>query len=379
MAFADARRCTAPGAPGSRCLADASVPEGFRSTETGRKALRSYRLWIATLAAFGLLGMMLFPVVTVPALLAIPVVGITAFASQNRKLKPYAIQPPPVAAGVARPAGRPAVVRLAGARSSVHVRGLRSVLTLALGPDSVALPGSFRLQRNAEPMGGTDDSRGLRVAIVRSRTRGLSVRHGAGWMVRITPFRPDAQARDGRIASRGVDHGAALLFTALKAGRGCGDTDAPDAAGAVSAGDSRAGIRFPAIHAAARSRRSHAQRRCWKAGIIYYNPNDAVLFVQRRDSMGFTLWSCGEPLELDDLRWTDAGAVVRTATLAITRRVTPGPCVTVKLSPTSTGGDPTCRDRISFSLPYSSQPSVCLPARRRIPRAQERLRPRLSR
>jgi uncharacterized membrane protein len=28
---------------------------------------------------------------------------------------------------------------------------------------------------------------------------------------------------------------------------------------------------------------------CWRGGIIYYNPNDAALFVQRRDGMGFTV------------------------------------------------------------------------------------------
>jgi uncharacterized membrane protein len=28
---------------------------------------------------------------------------------------------------------------------------------------------------------------------------------------------------------------------------------------------------------------------CWTGGIIYYNPNDAALFVQRRDGIGFTI------------------------------------------------------------------------------------------
>jgi uncharacterized membrane protein len=28
---------------------------------------------------------------------------------------------------------------------------------------------------------------------------------------------------------------------------------------------------------------------CWRGGIIYYNPNDAALFVQRRDGIGFTV------------------------------------------------------------------------------------------
>jgi uncharacterized membrane protein len=28
---------------------------------------------------------------------------------------------------------------------------------------------------------------------------------------------------------------------------------------------------------------------CWKGGIIYYNPDDAALFVQRRDGIGMTV------------------------------------------------------------------------------------------
>jgi len=27
---------------------------------------------------------------------------------------------------------------------------------------------------------------------------------------------------------------------------------------------------------------------CWRAAIFYYNPNDAVLFVERRDGLGYT-------------------------------------------------------------------------------------------
>ena len=33
---------------------------------------------------------------------------------------------------------------------------------------------------------------------------------------------------------------------------------------------------------------------CWKGGIVYYNPNDPVIFVGRRDGAGFTL-NMGNP------------------------------------------------------------------------------------
>jgi uncharacterized membrane protein len=28
---------------------------------------------------------------------------------------------------------------------------------------------------------------------------------------------------------------------------------------------------------------------CWKAGVIYYNPKDAALFVEKRSGLGYTL------------------------------------------------------------------------------------------
>jgi uncharacterized membrane protein len=27
---------------------------------------------------------------------------------------------------------------------------------------------------------------------------------------------------------------------------------------------------------------------CWKAGLFYYNPNDAALFVEKREGYGYT-------------------------------------------------------------------------------------------
>jgi len=28
---------------------------------------------------------------------------------------------------------------------------------------------------------------------------------------------------------------------------------------------------------------------CWKGGIVYFNPNDAALFVEKREGLGYTL------------------------------------------------------------------------------------------
>jgi hypothetical protein len=73
-----------------------TVPEGFRATEAGLRALRIYRLQIIIAAVLSVLAILAVPdprLLAVAALL-LTAVGIAAFVAQNRELKPYAIQPP---------------------------------------------------------------------------------------------------------------------------------------------------------------------------------------------------------------------------------------------------------------------------------------------
>jgi uncharacterized membrane protein len=74
------------------------VGRGFRPTEPGRRSVRSYRLWIAVPSVASLLGIILFPnpIVSASAFLLTVVLDVTGFVRQNRKLKPFALQLPPV-------------------------------------------------------------------------------------------------------------------------------------------------------------------------------------------------------------------------------------------------------------------------------------------
>jgi Family of unknown function (DUF5808) len=65
---------------------------------------------------------------------------------------------------------------------------------------------------------------------------------------------------------------------------------------------------------------------CWKGGMIYYNPDDAALFVQRRDGMGLTFnmanrWS-----------WLIQGSLIMI--LASMGALGPQGCVNLEFSPT---------------------------------------------
>lgn len=72
------------------------VPEGFRSTEPARRAIRCYQLTTGIPWVIGEIGIWLpstswfFPA----TLVMIAVLSVAAFIVQNRKLRPYAIQPP---------------------------------------------------------------------------------------------------------------------------------------------------------------------------------------------------------------------------------------------------------------------------------------------
>lgn len=74
------------------------VPQGFRTSERGRSALRTYRLTVAGTALAGLLGWLAFPTVQfmILSLAAIVLIGAAAFADQFRQLRSASIAMPVV-------------------------------------------------------------------------------------------------------------------------------------------------------------------------------------------------------------------------------------------------------------------------------------------
>ncbi len=74
------------------------VPPGFRTTERGRNAVRTYRLTVAGTAAVGLFASAAFPTVwfTTLSMAATVLAGAAAFAAQYRQLRSASIEMPVV-------------------------------------------------------------------------------------------------------------------------------------------------------------------------------------------------------------------------------------------------------------------------------------------
>ncbi|MGH9645419.1 MAG: DUF1648 domain-containing protein [Bryobacteraceae bacterium] len=266
------------------------VPIDFRSSQDGRRAIRMYRSVVAIPAIGGLIAIALwvheFLPVLVLALLATVVAGMTAFVWQNRKLKAFAIQPLHVRElelsteperlpwftwlGLA-----PLLLLLAAAlylhanwnsiplRFPVHWgldgnpdrwadRSFRGVYALLLfGTELVIWLFGFALaiwygSRQSEPL--------------RRPTVGLLV--AVEWSMALTM---------SSVALAPVLHVPVALI----------------ALGSLPV------ILIGVIYLTRKARDPRAPldptpNECWKGGMIYNNPNDAALFVARRDSVGFT-------------------------------------------------------------------------------------------
>jgi uncharacterized membrane protein len=265
------------------------VPEGFRSTETGRRALRSYRLRIAIPAAISLLGMVLFPnpLVDVGAVLVTTVLGIASFVAQNRKLKPFAIQPSLIRQTTLSPSeplpwfawsGILPLLLLAGAAMYLHSHW-----------DQIPARFPVHFSFDGTPNRWADRTvRGVYGPLVMGGgfTAWLFGLVLAGWY---GSRRADSMRRPIVVVMLTVELMIALLFGALPL-KLTGVIALPMSVMVLGP----LALLIPAMAYAVReSNKPHdpdpTPNECWKGGMIYYNPNDAALFVQRRDGIGFTV------------------------------------------------------------------------------------------
>jgi uncharacterized membrane protein len=266
------------------------VPEGFRSTEAGRGALRSYRLWIVIPAALSLLGTVLFPkpLFLLTAVLAIPVVGIAAFVVQNRKLKPFAIQPPLVRETTLSPPeplpwfawlGLPPLLSLAGVAMYLHSHW-----------DQIPARFPVHFGLDGAPDGWADRTvRGVYGPLFLGAeiTVLLFAFALAGWY---GTRRSELMRRPVLVVMLAVEWTIAFAFGAipLKLAIGIAIPTSVLVLGPFV-------FLIPGIaYAVRQSIKPHdvldpTPNECWKGGILYYNPNDAALFVQRRDGVGYTV------------------------------------------------------------------------------------------
>lgn len=266
------------------------VPEGFRSTDAARAALRAYRTWVGIPSALGVMTNLIYPSpgVETAFFLSVAGFGMAGFVKQNGKLKPFAIQPSMARqAGLGTPEGLP------------WFTWLGALPLLFLG--SVAL-------------------------YLHSHWDQIPMRYPVHFNINGTPDRWANKTMAGLYGFLifGADFAVFFLAMMVAAWYGTRRSDsmrkpmmlvllAGEIVVSLMVGliplQTAAGFRVPIpvtlvapllllSPALAHAYRESNKRRypvdptpneCWKGGMIYYNPNDAVLFVQRRDSLGFTL------------------------------------------------------------------------------------------
>jgi uncharacterized membrane protein len=266
------------------------VPADFRSRPEGRRAIREFRFAVTIPAIAGAVAIVLLGSRFLPVLLLAPittiVAGFTAFIFQNQTLKAFAVQPSPVrelelnaeperlpwfawlglvpllmllatawylrANWDSIPSRYPVHWGLDGNPNRWADRSFRGVYApLLFGTELVVWFFGFALavwygSRQSEP---------LRRPIV-----GFLV--AAQWALALTlagvALGPVVHLPVALVAVGGMPIMLLSIVYLIKKSR-----------------DPRAPV-------------DPTPNECWKGGMIYYNPNDAALFVARRDGVGFT-------------------------------------------------------------------------------------------
>jgi uncharacterized membrane protein len=266
------------------------VPEGFRSTGAGRSAIRSYRLMIGIPAALSLLAALFLPNpafagAAVPALM---VLGFAAFVAQNRKLKPFAIQPPQVRQTTLGPPeplpgftclGILPLLLLAGAAMYLHSHWDQIPARYPVHFSYDGTPNRWVNRTVRGVYGPLLLGEELAVFLF-----GMAL---AGWY---GSRRSESMRKPMLVVMIAVEWMIALLFGAIPLWF-AGGIAIPIPALVLGP----LVLLIPAMAYAIRESNKPRDsldptpNECWKGGIIYYNPNDAALFVQRRDGIGFTV------------------------------------------------------------------------------------------
>jgi len=266
------------------------VPLDFRSSPEGLRAVRMYRSVVAIPAIGGLIAIALWgyrfiPILTV-AEIATLLAGGMAFVAMNRKLKPFAVQPQPVRVLELRaePERLPWFIWL----------GLIPLLLLVaaalyLNANWDSIPPRFPVHWGIDgnPNRWADRSfRGVygplffgTELVVWFFGFALAIWYGS------RQSEPLRKPMVGFLVA--VQWALALTMAGVSLGPVIHLPVAVIALGGMPI------ILLAVIYLVKKSRDPRAPvdptpNECWKGGMIYYNPNDAALFVARRDSVGFT-------------------------------------------------------------------------------------------
>ncbi len=266
------------------------VPQGFRSTEAGQRALRVYRTSIAVPAVAGLLGILIFhnPMINIVAMFATAVASIVGFVIQNRGLKPYAVQLSQVHR-TALIADEPLpwfvwlglfpLTVLAGAAAYLHQHWDQIPLRYPVHFDLNGTPNRWAERTFSGVYGPLIFGGELTLVLF-----GFAL---AGWY---GSRRSEPMRKPMVIVMLAVELTIAVTFGQLPL-QSTGFVHLPILWLALGPLLLMIPAMWYAIHESNQPREpiDPTPEECWKGGMIYYNPNDAALFVQRRDGVGFTV------------------------------------------------------------------------------------------
>lgn len=267
------------------------VPADFRDSRTARRTIAEYRVLILIAALLDLGALIFSPAETLgAALVASPFIvlsaSLIAFIRERRKLLPFAIQPSQV---------RVADVSSAPERLPGFV-WLGAAPFLTLGAAAVFLHANWNRIPARFPVHWGPGGQPNRWAERNDRGVYGPLLFGAEMclFLLVTGLASWFGARRSRMRSTmlGTLIGAACVMALLFAGIAVHPVlDIPIAALIVIP---LAGL-FLIVGVAIRRVAGEGQpsdptpNECWKAGIVYYNPDDPALFVEKRAGIGYTM------------------------------------------------------------------------------------------
>jgi uncharacterized membrane protein len=271
------------------------VPVDFRERPEGRQAIRAFRIAVAIPAVAGLAAMLLNPRLVALMLLApmtMMVCGFIAFVIQNRKLKAFAVQPQPVRELElsAEPERLPRFAWLA----LVPFLLLASVAFYMHSHwDSIPERHPIHWMLDGRPDKWTERSfRGVYGPMILAAGMNLWL-FGFALAMWYGSRRSEPLRRPGLAVFILLGWVPALMMCSLTLQPLIKLPLTPMALASMAI------ILSSIVYLVKKNREFRGPldptpKECWKGGILYYNPNDPVLFVGRRDGAGFTL-NMGNP------------------------------------------------------------------------------------
>ncbi len=264
------------------------VPQGFRTSERGRRALRTYRLTVAGTALAGLLGWLAFPTVQfmILSMSATVLIGAAAFVDQYQRLRSASIAMPVVRESVlAAPEPLPwfawlgilPLLFLAGVSLFLLLHWDQIPMRFPVQVDFQGIPNRWAERTIMGVYGGV-----LAAAAYASLMFVFTL---ASWY----GSRQSEVMRKPVMATMLAAEATAAVFFGIPALQFRGGVD-------ISSLWMLLGpllLILATVYSIRVVNRPHnlapLPNEYWKGGIWYYNPDDAALFVETRRGAGFSL------------------------------------------------------------------------------------------